>query len=255
VVARNVLPVERQAGNLGVIVGSTLVAESLGFALTRRRHTVMGADGDEVDVSVFEPGEGVVVLPRHGVEPRVPAHRVDHHANLRALADAGCDRVLALCSVGSLRDDLPVGSVLIPDDVFAPNVQPTAHAGMEGHRVPRFDAVWRDRVVAAWAAVAKDAPPVTRGVYAQTTGPRFETPSEVRWLAHHADVVGMTMASELFLAGDLGLAYAGVCTVDNLANGLDEAPLTFDAFEIQAAQNAAAFAAAAREVVDRLSAS
>ncbi len=38
--------------------------------------------------------------------------------------------------------------------------------------------------------------------------------------AQHADVVGMTMASECVVAGELGLAYASVCVVDNLANGV-----------------------------------
>ena len=39
-------------------------------------------------------------------------------------------------------------------------------------------------------------------------------------MAAHADVVGMTIASECIVAGELGLAYAAVCVVDNLANGI-----------------------------------
>ena len=39
-------------------------------------------------------------------------------------------------------------------------------------------------------------------------------------MAAHADVVGMTMASECIVAGELGLAYAAICVVDNLANGI-----------------------------------
>ena len=58
------------------------------------------------------------------------------------------------------------------------------------------------------------------GVYWQTIGPRFETPAEIRLIAAHADLVGMTIASECIVAGELGLAYAAVCVVDNLANGI-----------------------------------
>ena len=55
--------------------------------------------------------------------------------------------------------------------------------------------------------------------------------AEIRMFAQHADVVGMTMASECVVAGELGLAYASVCVVDNLANGLAEGPLTWREFE------------------------
>jgi purine nucleoside phosphorylase len=39
------------------------------------------------------------------------------------------------------------------------------------------------------------------------------------------------MASECVVAGELGLAYASVCVVDNLANGVGEHPLTWSEFE------------------------
>ena len=39
-------------------------------------------------------------------------------------------------------------------------------------------------------------------------------------MAAHADVVGMTIASECIVAAELGLAYAAICVVDNLANGI-----------------------------------
>jgi hypothetical protein len=38
----------------------------------------------------------------------------------------------------------------------------------------------------------------------------------------------LTIASECVLAGELGLAYAGICVVDNLANGVSDAPLTVE---------------------------
>ena len=68
------------------------------------------------------------------------------------------------------------------------------------------------------------------GVYAQTLGPRFETPAEVKALAEHADMVGMTLAAETVLAGEAALAYAAVCTIDNLANGVADKALTVDEY-------------------------
>ncbi|MDQ3759925.1 MAG: hypothetical protein M3331_08305, partial [Actinomycetota bacterium] len=57
-------------------------------------------------------------------------------------------------------------------------------------------------------------------------GPRLETPAEVRFIAKHAHVVGMTVASECIVAGEMGLPYASLCVVDNLANGVTSQALT-----------------------------
>ncbi len=73
-------------------------------------------------------------------------------------------------------------------------------------------------VLAAWRASGGELR--DGGVYWQTIGPRFETPAEIRLIAAHADLVGMTIASECIVAGELGLAYAAICVVDNLANGI-----------------------------------
>jgi purine nucleoside phosphorylase len=47
----------------------------------------------------------------------------------------------------------------------------------------------------------------------------------------------MTIASECILAGELGLAYAAVCAVDNLANGIGTGPLGIDEIEANRAAN------------------
>ena len=50
-------------------------------------------------------------------------------------------------------------------------------------------------------------------------------------IAPHADVIGMTIASECSAAGDLGLQYAAVCIVDNFANGIGDDDLTIEELE------------------------
>ena len=47
----------------------------------------------------------------------------------------------------------------------------------------------------------------------------------------------MTVASECIIAAETGLAYAAVCVVDNLANGLEATPLTMDEYAAGAAVN------------------
>jgi 5'-methylthioadenosine phosphorylase len=186
-------------------------------------------------VAVLETGS-LVVLQRHGLDRYAAPHTIDHRANLRTLRELGCDRVLAIGSVGGLRAELAVGSMLCPDDFIALHVGLSLFDDEEGHQVHGFDPGWRRRVVDAWSA-RSETPLHDGGVYWQTIGPRLETPAEVRLIAPHADVVGMTLGAECVIASELGLAYAAVCVVDNLANGVADEPLSIEDVAAGAAAN------------------
>ena len=53
----------------------------------------------------------------------------------------------------------------------------------------------------------------------------------------------MTIAAECILTKEVGLAYAAVCVVDNLANGLDAEPLTIEEFHAAVVANRTALLA------------
>lgn len=236
-------------GRVALVGGSSFLGAeaALPFAARAERVDVSTRYGP---ASVLDGGE-VVVLQRHGLDRYVPPDRIDHRSNFAALAELGCDRVLAVSSVGSLDAGLPVGAQLCPDDFIALQLGYSVHDDARGHRVPSFDAEWRAEVLAAWTARGLE-PPRDGGVYWQAIGPRFETPAEVRLIAAHADVVGMTVASECIVAGDLGIAYAAVCVVDNLASGLGPLPLTAAEFEAGRAANRAPVLAALGAVLPNL---
>jgi 5'-methylthioadenosine phosphorylase len=109
-------------------------------------------------------------------------------------------------------------------------VNPTLFDDARSHTIPGFDRGWRAQVLDTWRAHAA-TPIVDGGVYVQSRGPRFETAAEVRALARIGDLVGMTIAAECILCREASLPYAAVCVVDNLANGLDAAPLTVEQFQ------------------------
>jgi len=223
-------------GRLAVVGGHSILATTDDVAATLgggRRRTIEGARGS---VSVLEVDDAVI-LQRHGLDRYSPAHRIDHAANVAALASMGCDRIVALSSVGSLRPGIAVGTVVVPDDFIALD-GPSVVVREDGasHVVPGFTPGWREHVLAAWHR-HDDGPTLGLGVYWQTNGPRFETPAEVRYLATFADVVGMTVGSECVVACELGLDYAAVCVVDNLANGLGDGLLTNEEFEAGKAAN------------------
>ncbi|MGH2926456.1 MAG: MTAP family purine nucleoside phosphorylase [Solirubrobacterales bacterium] len=182
-------------------------------------------------------------LQRHGDATYVLPHRIDHLANMRELAEDGCERVLGIASVGGLRSDLRPGALLCPDDFIAFGAGAPAFGDERAHSLPGFDADWRRRVIVAWRDRI-DSPLVDGGVYWQTRGPRLETPAEIRFMEPHAHVVGMTIASECIAASDLGLAYAAICVVDNLANGVGDDELTMDDLIAERARNREAMAEA-----------
>lgn len=238
-----------RGGRLAVVIGSSL--ETHPFAgTTVRRLTVEGGDGRPAEVELHERDD-LVVLMRHGADGRVPAHLVDHHAHVRALSDAGCDRVLALGSAGGLHGHLGPGTVLVPDDFLALSTYPTFHDTTDGYRMAAIDPAWRARVVEAWRG-ATATPFVDGGTYAMVRGPRFETPAEIRLLATFADLVGMTWPAECILAGEAGLPYAVICKVDNLANGVEGHAASVEEYRERTAADAGRLAADLVALVDRL---
>jgi 5'-methylthioadenosine phosphorylase len=205
--------------------------------------------GDYVDG--LEGGDALLI-PRHG-DPYTQPHRIDHLANMRKLLDADCDRVLALGSVGGLHRELGVGTFVCPDDFIALHAGKSAFDDRRSHMVPGFDASWRGRVVAEWTRSAAE-PLRESGVYWESIGPRFETRAEIRLIASHAHVIGMTIASECVIAGELGLPYAAVCIVDNLANGVGERELTVEEFQAGRERNRERLGVAMSAIVPALAA-
>lgn len=215
-------------GKLALIGGHSILGSEPAGGFERRE-----VETDRGSVVIHErqtEGGGVVLLQRHGFDRYTTAARIDYARNLTALRELGCDRILGISSVGGLKPDLGVGTFVCPDDFIALHLGLSLSAEHGGERVPGFDAPWRAAVIDAWAAAG--GPPLRDGgVYWQAIGPRFETPAEIRFIAPHADVIGMTAASECILAGELGIPYASVCVVDNLANGVAGSELSVADFE------------------------
>jgi 5'-methylthioadenosine phosphorylase len=162
----------------------------------------------------------IVMLMRH--QNGLPPHRINHRANLAALAISGVDRIIAFGSSGSLNLEIEPGSLLIPTDYISMNDIPSIHDHAIQHVRPELSKELSKQLFALIPSARLG------GVYVQTRGPRIETMSEVQALAGIADVVGMTLASEATLACELGMEFAALCTVDNYANGLGGDVLTYD---------------------------
>ena len=212
-----------------IIGGSGLT--SLGNLNVTRREVMRTPYGEPSGALSFgKLGDcDIVFMPRHGYGHTIPPHQINYRANLWAVREAGVAGVLAVTSVGGIRDDFGPGTLVAPDQIidYTHARQHTFFEGREstiGAPVSHIDFTWpyskalRERLLAA----AKQVGETLRdgGVYGATQGPRLETAAEVaRMERDGCDLVGMTGMPEAALARELGLEYAGLSVVVNHAAG------------------------------------
>ena len=68
---------------------------------------------------------------------------------------------------------------------------------------------------------------ISRGVYAYTKGPQYETPAEIRALRiMGADCVGMSTVPEAIAASHMGIRVAAMSCITNMAAGISGNPLS-----------------------------
>ena len=184
----------------------------------------------DVSVLVYEaPGGGeFVFLPRHGERHTAPPHRVNYRANVLALKLCGVERVIALASVGSLREGLRPGDFVLLDQFidFTKSRPSTFHDGSDDADGGVVHVDVTEPFCPEMRACILGAPREgftlhPTGTYVCAEGPRFETAAEIRMFAAlGGDVVGMTLVPEVVLARELGLCYAGLAVVTNYAAGI-----------------------------------
>jgi 5'-methylthioadenosine phosphorylase len=220
---------------VGIIGGTSLIKRA--GELDLERLTVETPHGPPSSPLILGEwgGREVALLVRHSLGHDIPPHRLNHHANMEALASAGVEKLVLIASAGSLSADLAPPAVLLADDFASPFAIPTFHDDRIVHITPRLSDRMRGLLAVAAERLSVDV--VNGGTYVQTRGPRLETRAEVRALAPWGDVIGMTMASEATLALERGMEVAAVCSVDNMAHGLDPEPPEFSRIVANAERN------------------
>ena len=179
------------------------------------------------EVTVRARGD-FVLINRHGAGEPLPPHALNHRANLRALADLGFTDVVALSSVGSLRPDLPPGSLVSCSDYVCFQSGPATYFDQE--MKGGAPGITNNLIPLLVEKLAPEFVIQTGQVYVQTRGPRFETKAEIRVIRPWGDVVGMTAAHEADLCTELGLRYNSLGTVDNYANGIEGPAISYARF-------------------------
>ena len=179
-------------------------------------------------------GLSVPVIARHGVDHRIPPHRINYRANVVALASLGVTQVIGLNTVGAVSSRREPGQIGVPDQIidYTWGREHTFFDGGE-HGVEHieftqpFSSSLCEKLQAAAVAAGIDCR--LGGTYAATQGPRLETAAEVDRLERDgADYVGMTGMPEASLAAERGLKYACIAVVVNKAAGRGDGPIHAD---------------------------
>ena len=156
-------------------------------------------------------GYNFVFVSRHGSPPK-PPHRVNYHANIMAFKKLNVENIIAISTVGSLRDSLKPESFILPSNLLDLTGKVWTYHDDEPYHVNMYEPFCKEL---REKLSHKLNIPLGR-TYATMKGPQLETAAEANMLRIlGADVVGMTVAPEAKLAKELKLCYQPICIVVN----------------------------------------
>lgn len=222
-------------------------AESLRAATGVARHDIALVLGSGWGAAADLIGEEVASLPAEDI-PGFEAHAIPgHHPTIRSLrtedgrhvlvlgarqhyyqvrdavkvahgvrmaAAAGCTQLVLTNGCGSTRAEVGPGSVVLLTD----HLNLTGTTPLEGATFVDMTQTYSLRLRELARTID---PELHEGVYAQFSGPQYETPAEVRMAATlGADLVGMSTALEAIAARAAGLEILGLSLVTNLGAGI-----------------------------------
>lgn len=137
------------------------------------------------------------------------------------LREAGVTRILSEGGVGTVNPLLDPRDFLIPDDYLDLSVRKDVM--LDG----RYLLVMRDALCSELRRTLIEETKkrytgrvFDRGIYAVTDGRHFESPAEIAMMQGHADIVGQSLAPEVYLAREIGACYAGLYFVVNYGEGI-----------------------------------
>ena len=158
-------------------------------------------------------------------------HMSEVVAPVRTMGLLGAKTIILTNAAGGINMSFNPGDLMIINDVittFIPNPLIGPNIEELGTRFPDMSKIFSARLINILENVSKETSVHLReGIYAQCTGPSFETPAEINMLRTlGADAVGMSTACEAIAARHMGLEVCGISCISNMAAGILDQPLT-----------------------------
>lgn len=198
--------------DLAVIGGSGLYDfDGLTNRSEYRAQTPFGSPSAPIVIGELE-GKRIAFLARHGIGHQLNPSEVPYRANIFALKAMGAARIVSISACGSLREELPPGHIVIPDQLF-------------DHTKGRPRSFFGDGIVVHLSAPDPFCPELSTltaeaarraggnvhlgGTFVTIEGPRFSTKAEsALFRSWGMSLIGMTTAPEVFLAREAEICYA-----------------------------------------------
>lgn len=200
---------------LGIIGGTGLYKlEGIEDVSSQEVETPFGPPSSEIIAGVIK-GQRVAFLPRHGTHHQILPSEINFRANIWALKAVGVRKILSVSAVGSLREEIRPGDLVLPEQYF------------DWTRGKRNGTFFGDGIVAHVSTANAACPSLQKFIqtfvtgsgssihagktYACVEGPRLGTRAESQFLRQvGCDVVGMTNIPEAFLAREAQLCYSTI---------------------------------------------
>ncbi|WP_311171209.1 S-methyl-5'-thioadenosine phosphorylase [Halobellus ordinarius] len=217
-------------------IGGSGIYEALPLRETRDVdvETPFGEPSAPLTVGEFgDTGREVAFVPRHGPDHSYSPTTLPYRANIFALKQLGVTHIIASNAVGSLREDLPPQTLVIPDQIY----DRTKHRELTFFdedvvvHQPFADPYCSElaEILADAAESATDADVAREGTYVCIEGPQFSTRAESEFYrAQGWDVIGMTTIPEAKLAREAEIAYATVAGVTDYDVWKEDSQVTLE---------------------------
>jgi 5'-methylthioadenosine phosphorylase len=205
------------AAEIGIIGGTGIYFGDLLENVRKiEMRTPYGRPSSRIIIGLYE-GRKVAFLFRHGEKHAIPPHKVNAQANIFALKKLGVERLIGIAAVGSLREAMKPGDIVIPDQFIDMTRQrkTTFYDGPKVAHVSMADPFCSEMRGAACGIIKKLRMRFhDKGTYVCVEGPRFSTRAESNvWRLMKADIIGMTLVPEVVLAREKEMCYLTIATV------------------------------------------
>jgi len=246
-------------------VGGSGIYDALPLSNTRERDvtTPYGDPAALVTIGEFgDTGREVAFLPRHGRDHQYSPTDLPYRANVHALKQVGVTHLIASNAVGSLREDLPPGTLVVPDQAFDRTKRRplsffgdgvVVHQPFAEPYCPELSGLLVDAARDADGAVDHAVDVHDGGTYVCIEGPQFSTRAESAFYRDQGwDVVGMTTIPEAKLAREAEMAYATVAGITDYDVWKEDSQVTLEEVLENAARNEAAIKATVERAIRSL---
>jgi len=202
---------------IGIICGTGIYSgDMLSDAETKKVSTPYGEPSSEIKIGTFR-GRRVAFIFRHGEKHSTPPHKVNYLANIHALEELGVKMMIGITAVGSLKEEMKPGDIVIPDQfIDMTKSRPlTFYDGPKVAHISMADPFCKNmRKIANQVAEGLEMHHHKKGTYICVEGPRFSTRAESNaWRIMKAEIIGMTLVPEVVLAREKELCYLSISSV------------------------------------------